>query len=64
MIEKDGKLMLVRVMESDMRVLTIKDGIITADVPEHSRNNPLFDCSSCWEVVRYRFRNGDLVKIE
>ncbi len=62
--EKDGRYILERALESDMRVLGIKDGIITADVPEHSRNNPLFNCSSCWEVVKYRFVNGDLVRSE
>jgi hypothetical protein len=56
--------MPARAIESDMRIISVKDGIITADVPEHSRNSPLFNCSSCWEVVKYHFRLGELVKIE
>jgi hypothetical protein len=64
-ILKTGKdFVLSLVMESDMRVISLKDRIITADVPEHSRNTPLFNCPSCWEVVKYQFRNGELVKIE
>lgn len=64
MIENDGELRLSVVKESDMRIITIKDGIITADVPEHSRNNPLFNCASCWDVVKYKFKDGDLVELK
>jgi len=64
-ILKTGKVfMLARAIESDMRIISVKDGIITADIPEHSRNTPLFNCPSCWEVVKYRFSMGELVKIE
>ncbi len=63
-IEKDGKLSLERVLESDMRILEIKDGMIIADVPEHSRNTPLFNCPSCWEVKKFQLRNGELLEME
>jgi hypothetical protein len=55
---------LASVIESDMRIISLKDRIITADVPEHSRNTPLFNCPSCWEVVKYQYRMGELVKVE
>lgn len=55
---------LARAIESDMRIISLKNRIITADVPEHSRNTPLFNCPSCWEVVKYKFRMGELVKAE
>lgn len=55
---------LARAMESDMRIISLKDRVITADVPEHSRNTPLFNCQSCWEVVKFQFRMGELVKVE
>jgi len=51
-------------IESDMRIISLKDRIITADVPEHSRNNPLFNCESCWEVVRLKYIMGEFVKAE
>jgi hypothetical protein len=57
-------MMLNRAIESDMKVLGIKDRSITAEVPSHSRNSPLFNCASCREVVKYRFLNGDLIKSE
>lgn len=55
---------LAGAIESDMRVISLKDGIITADVPEHSRNNPLFNCESCWEVVKLKYIKGEFVKAE
>ena len=63
-INNNGRLMLVRTLESDMRVISVEDGIITAEIPEHSRTSPLFNCPSCWEVVKYRFLNGELIKTE
>ena len=63
-INTSGRLLLIRTLESDMKILEIKDGVITAEIPEYSRNSPLFDCPSCWEVVNYRFINGELRKIE
>jgi len=59
-----NSLALVSTIESDMRIISLKDRIITADVPEHSRNNPLFNCKSCWEVVKYQFRMGGLERVE
>jgi hypothetical protein len=47
-----------------MRIISLKDRIITADVPEHSRNTPLFNCPSCWEVVKFHYKMGELVKVE
>ncbi|MBG0857863.1 MAG: hypothetical protein IQL11_00060 [Bacteroidales bacterium] len=64
LLKPDDDFMLVTTIESDMRIISVKDRIITADVPEHSRNTPLFDCPSCWEVVKYRFTNGELVRME
>lgn len=51
-------------IESDMKILYIKDNTITADVPMHSRNSPLFNCASCREVLNYHLRNGSLVRVE
>ena len=63
-INISGKLTLIRTLESDMKILGVDDGIITAEIPEHTRNSPLFDCPSCWEVVKYRFVNGELERID
>jgi hypothetical protein len=64
LINNEGNLMLNRVTESDMKVLGIKDRIITAEVMSHSRNTPLRDCSACKEVVKFQFKAGELVRME
>ncbi|NSW95221.1 MAG: hypothetical protein HPY62_10995 [Bacteroidales bacterium] len=51
-------------IESDMRILDLKDRIITAEVPTHSRNSPLFHCPSCREVRKFKFIKGELVLVE
>jgi hypothetical protein len=63
-IKTEGKYMLNRVIESNMKVLGVKDRIITAEVSTRSPNTPLRDCSECKEVVKYKFRAGDLIRIE
>jgi hypothetical protein len=63
-LASDDKMMLASAIESDMRIISLKDRVITADVPEHSRNTPLFNCRSCWEVVKFKFKMGELVRIE
>jgi hypothetical protein len=64
MINTSGKLLLIKAVESDMKILAIKDRLVVADVPTHSRNSPLFNCPKCREVIKYRFINGDLQKAE
>jgi hypothetical protein len=64
LIKTDGKMVLNRSIEADMRIIGIKDRVITAEVFTRSRNSPLRNCSSCKEVVKYKYRMGDLVRIE
>jgi hypothetical protein len=63
-LASDDNMMLASAIESDMRIISLKDRVITADVPEHSRNTPLFNCPSCWEVVKFQFKMGELVRME
>jgi hypothetical protein len=63
-INTDGKLMLIRTTESDMKILQIRDRVITTQQHTKPRTSPLYNCASCQEIVNYRFINGDLVKIE
>jgi hypothetical protein len=63
-IKTDGKFVLNAVIESNMKVLGIKDRIITAEVSSRSLNNPLRDCHECKEVVHYKFKTGELIKVE
>jgi hypothetical protein len=64
LINTDGKLILNRALESDMKILGIDKRVITAEIYTKSRNSPLANCGHCKEVVRYRFKTGDLIKVE
>lgn len=63
-IQTDDGLTMQRSYESDMKILDLKDRIITAELPTHPRSSPLYDCPDCREVVRYRYNMGELVKME
>jgi hypothetical protein len=64
LIKTDGKLVLNRSIEADMKIMGIKDRVITAEIFTRSRSSPLRNCAVCKEVVKYQFRTGDLVRIE
>jgi hypothetical protein len=64
LIKTEGKLVINRVIETNMRVLGIKNRIITAEVSTRSLNSPLRDCNVCKEVVKYQFKSGDLIRAE
>jgi hypothetical protein len=64
LINSENKLTLNRSIESDMKILSIKDRVITCEVYTRSRNGPLANCNVCKEVVKYQFRNGELIKTE
>jgi hypothetical protein len=62
-IKTNGKFMLIKAFESDMRILQLKDRVITAELPTKPRTSPLYGCPSCVEIVKYQYKDGDLVKI-
>jgi hypothetical protein len=64
MISVNGKLILIRSVERDMKVLALNSRIITAKVPTHPRSSPLHNCEACQEIRNYRFLNGDLQEIK
>jgi hypothetical protein len=64
MINVDGKLIMQRAIENDMKILELKDGIITAEIHTHPKSSPLYDCPVCMEAVKYRYVAGELVKVE
>lgn len=64
LIKTDGKFMLNRVIESDMKILKINDRIIFAEVPTLAPDSPNYNCATCREVVKYKYINGNLVRTE
>jgi hypothetical protein len=57
-------LSLAATLESDMRILKLEDRVITAELPTHPRTSPLYNCDECREIVKYSFRNGELVRVD
>jgi hypothetical protein len=64
LIKSGSNFLIAGTFESDMKIISVDDGIITADVPEHTRDTPLFNCASCWEVVKFRFSQGEFIRTE
>jgi len=58
----DGELMLKGVVEKEMKILSVTDRAIIAEIPGMAPDSPNYDCAICKEVVRFRFINGELVK--
>lgn len=63
-LRSGNKYELITSVESDMRILRLDDRTITAEVPTHSRNSPLFNCPSCREVKKFKFSKGELILTE
>lgn len=64
LLNEKGKLRLAGSLESDMKILRIDGHKVIAEVPEHSRNSPLFNCKACREVVTFVYDKGNLRKTE
>ena len=64
LIKTNRKFILARVIEADMKIMEIKDMMIFAEVPKFPPDSPAYDCNICKEVVKYRYRDGNLVKAE
>lgn len=61
-LDTNGKLMLIKAIESDMNILKLENRVITSELPTRPRSSPLFYCSSCREIVNYEFKDGDLIR--
>jgi hypothetical protein len=63
-LNTNGKLMLIRSIESDMTILRLENRVITAELPNRPRSSPLYHCASCRDIVNYEFKDGDLLRIK
>jgi hypothetical protein len=64
LINTNGKLVLIKVIETDMKIVKLKDRIITAELHTKPKTSPLYNCPHCIEIVNYQFKDGDLVKLK
>jgi hypothetical protein len=64
LIKTDGKFKVTRVIEADMKIMGIKDRKIFAEIPRVAPDSPNYDCSICKEVIKYKYKDGDLIRTE
>ena len=64
LINTNGKFRLFRVIESDMKIMGIKNRVITADIPTRPPSSPLYHCSECRDTVNYQFTGGHLIRMK
>jgi hypothetical protein len=64
LLNTNGNLMLIRSFEADMKILRLSNRILTVEVHTKPRTSPLYNCSACRAIINYKFKDGDLVKME
>lgn len=64
LLNTNGQLVLEKVVEIDMKIVKLKDRIITGELHTKPRTSPLYNCSHCIEITNYQFMDGDLQKIK
>jgi hypothetical protein len=64
LIKKVGKLVIAKVLDSDMKVLSIKDRVIYVEISKIASDSPYFGCKICKEIVKYNFIGGDTLRIK
>jgi len=64
LLNTNGKLELEKVLELDIKIVKLKDRIITGELHTKPRTSPLYNCSHCIEIANYQYKDGDLVRLK
>jgi hypothetical protein len=64
MLGTNSALALEQVFELDMKVVKLKDRIITGELHTKPRTSPLYNCGHCIEIANYKYQNGELVRLK
>jgi hypothetical protein len=64
LIRTNGKFKAPKIIEIDMKIIEIKDRKIFAEISKVALDSPNYDCSICKEVIKYKYKNGDLIETE
>jgi hypothetical protein len=64
LLKTTGKFSIARVIEAEMKIMRIKDMMIFAEVSKYPPDSPSADCPICKEIVKFQFRDGNLVRAE
>jgi len=51
---------VIRSLEKILRVIEIKDRVITAEYTDVPPESPYYGCKECTEVIKFRYNKGDL----
>jgi hypothetical protein len=47
-----------------MKIIGLKDRIVTGEISKFPPDSPNVDCPICQEIVKYQFKDDKLVRIE
>jgi citrate lyase alpha subunit len=64
LIKANRKFTLARVIEADIKIMEIKEMIIFAEISKFPPDSPSYGCEICKEIVKYEYRDGNLVRTE
>jgi hypothetical protein len=64
LIKTGRKFKLDGVADTIMKIIRIDDNIIYAEISKFPVDAPAFGCAVCKEVVKYQYRDGNLIRTE
>jgi len=64
LINRNRKLINIKVMDNVLKIIEIKDKIIYAEVSTVTPDSPLFGCEMCREVIKYQLKGDTLSLIK
>lgn len=64
LLNKEGKLMISKVFEGDMKFLSINDRTIYIETSKIASDSPMYGCKICKTINKYQFLGGDTVRIK
>ena len=63
-LNREGKFVVGKTLSDIFNIIRIKNRNIFAEVSTVSPDSPGYGCEECREVVKYKYQDGDLVKVE
>jgi hypothetical protein len=64
LLNRNGKIEISKEMDGDIKFLLITDGTIYTETSKMAADSPFADCQVCKEIKKYKFINGDTVRIK
>ncbi len=61
---KNGKLSISKELNGEMKFLSISDRTIFIETSKAAPDSPFADCQVCKEIKKYKFVDGDTVRIK